>query len=382
MGRAEENALKDALGLIKSTWLHRKGNEIPAAVIDTIEALYGTKELKPIIVKKTKQENGWFFVLHLPPGASYHDFKKRENFFQDSAGGAVHISKRGKAVYMEVMTNELGTIYPFKDWDPKKYEDMYLPLPVGVSPRGEITVDLIELPHVFICGETNYGKSNMIHVFILSLLLNRDAYIIVLDFKMAEFAYLEDHVLLIDDIPRARVALMLLNKILDRRLKQMKQTRVRKVQSYLKKGLGMQLITLVVDELAEMQDPECQAGIERLARLGRSAGINIIAATQRPSSTLYNKFGDIKAMFPCRICFLVADQVNSNMILDSDRAALLPAIKGRAIYKWGIDMLEVQAYFVDPDEEAPALLEGVTGQTREVNHFDDLKSGPKRLPPR
>lgn len=382
---ADGNALGEALGMIKSLWLHRKGNEAPAAVQDTIEALWNKDGLKPLIVKKEKQESGWFFVMHLPPGVSYREFKQKENYFRDATGGAVHITQRGKAVYMEVMTDELKTLYPFKDWDSAKHKEMYLPLPVGISPSGPITLDLVELPHIFTAGETNYGKSNLLHTFANALLLNRPVYLVVLDFKLAEFSYLQDYALLVNDIPTARIVLQVLNQELDKRLRQLKAAKVRKIQKYLEKGGEMPFIVVMIDELAEMQDKECQAYVERLARLGRAIGINLIAATQRPSSTLYDKFGDIKALFPCRICFMVADQINSNMILDSDRAALLPAIAGRAICKWGIDMREVQTYLIDPDDEAPELLaEKFKDHGKVVSVINDIKQieQPKRLPPR
>lgn len=372
-----DNALRDSIELLKTTWLHRKGNEVPAAIIDTVNVLWKHSDLRPLVVKKTRNDNGWFFVLNLPPGISYHDFKAKENYFQDASGGAVHISKRGKAIYMEVMTGELKTLYPYKLWDASRYGHMYLPMPIGLSPRGEITIDLIDVPHIFAAGETLYGKSNLLHVIAVTALLHRDIYLIVLDFKLAEFAYLADYGILVNDIPAARKVFSLLNPLLNERLKQLRDARVRKVQKF--KG-KMPLVLVIVDELAEMQDEECQLGLERLARLGRAVGIHIIAATQRPSSTLYSKFGDIKALFPCRICFLVADQINSNMILDSDRASLLPAVPGRAIYKWGIDMVEVQTYYIDPDEEAPRLLLNKHGERR-VKHYGLLES-PKRLPPR
>ena len=84
--------------------------------------------------------------------------------------------------------------------------------------------------------------------------------------------------------------------------------------------------------------------------MGRFVGLHVIAATQRPSSKVFEKFGDLKAMFLGRICFVVADVVNSRMILDSDEAAHLEAIKGRAIYKCGLEKLEVQTLLLEPDE--------------------------------
>lgn len=379
----KENTFQETLETIRNIWVHRF-QETPKAILDTIEANF-SGDMKPIIVKAKKLESSWFFVISLPPHISYREFKGKENYFQDYCGGNVHIDKRGKAVYLEAMTGELKKEYKYNLWRPEKYENMYLPCPIGISPKGEKTIDLIDVPHVFVAGETNYGKSVLLHTITNALLLNREVFVIVIDLKIAEFAYLEDYALVINDIERTKMVLQLLNKEVDKRLRMLKQYKVRKVQKLLEKGGEMPFIILVIDELAEMQNEECQSALQRLAQLGRATGTHIIAATQRPSSTIFKKFGDLKAMFPCRVAFLTADAINSQMILDSDRASLLPAIKGRAIYKWGIEMLEVQGYLIDPDEEAPRLLaeKGIKHNvnTQVVKDLERIES-PKMLPPR
>ena len=110
--------------------------------------------------------------------------------------------------------------------------------------------------------------------------------------------------------------------------------------------------------------------------MGRFVGVHVIAATQRPSSKVFEKFGDLKAMFLGRICFVVADIINSRMILDSDEAAHLPAIKGRAIYKCGLEKLEVQALLLEPDE-AIKLYEGKPMAIR--REFIKIEQPQKRL---
>lgn len=111
----------------------------------------------------------------------------------------------------------------------------------------------------------------------------------------------------------------------------------------------MPYIVLIIDEWADLPE-DAQDNLWRLLRMGRFVGVHVIAATQRPSSKVFEKFGDLKAMFLGRICFVVADVINSRMILDSDEAAHLPAIKGRAIYKCGLEKLEVQTLLLEPDE--------------------------------
>ena len=378
----DNETLKELRTDLRYLWIHRHGNETPAAISDTIDALY--PKLKPLIVKRIKlSETVWRLLVTLPPGLGYAEFKRYEQLFADATGGHVEITKHGKTVMMEVLTEELKIMYPFTLWDPSNYDSMYLPIPFGMSATGIIVRDLTDFPHCFIAGETNFGKSNMLHVIANSIILNRpETMVYIIDLKRTEFSYLRDYALCVSELKEALTVLKALNSELDKRLKILEFARCVKIQKYLKKGGEMPFVVLIVDELAELKDKACQESLERLGRLGRACGIHLVAATQRPSSKLYETFGDIKALFACRMCFLVADAINSNMVLDSDRAAYLPAIKGRAIYKWGLDIHEVQTLFLDPDDAEEMLTQKFGSMPKVVNPFADLDESSKMLPPR
>jgi S-DNA-T family DNA segregation ATPase FtsK/SpoIIIE len=375
----KQNVVEEVRDQLKYLWLHRKGNDAHAAVQDVINALYSKDEMKPLIKRKTKEGDVCKFLITLPPGTGFSEFKKKTLLFADATGGSVVIEKRGKIVSMEVMAEELKKNYPFSLYDPDKYKDMYLPLPLGMSAKGLIVRDLIDYPHFFTGGETNFGKSNELHVFANSILLYRpETFMIIVDPKSTEFAYLDGRALVVDEMGDVGQLLDRLNEELDKRKKMLKAAGCVKIQKYLNKGYEMGFIVLIIDEWADLPE-EVQDGLWRLLRMGRFVGIHIIAATQRPSSKIFEKFGDMKAMFYGRLSFVVADVINSRMIIDSDEAAYLPAIKGRAIYKCGLEMMEMQTLFLDPDE-AIKLYQGAV-PCKVVNPIA-INKPQKMLPPR
>jgi S-DNA-T family DNA segregation ATPase FtsK/SpoIIIE len=126
-------------------------------------------------------------------------------------------------------------------------------------------------------------------------------------------------------------------------------------------------IVVIVDEFGELNRPvaessndggrgrspkaQAHAAFSRLARLGRALGIHLLVCTQRPDADVMP--GQIKDQLPATVAFRTRSETNSHILLgDRDgAAALLPAIKGRAVFQWEAND-EVQAPYIEP---APAL---------------------------
>lgn len=352
MARQEENMLLETINTIKHLWRHRRGNEVVAAILDTFDNLgFITKDQrKPVLVSKHKTPYGWHMIFKLPPGISYKSVMEKRHYFQDATNSWINFEWDGR-VRMDVQNGKLPEHAPY-EWDGRGYAKMCLPVPVGVTQKGVEVFDLADSPHLLVAGVPGFGKSNFLHVLIHSVLPM--AKVAVIDLKRLEFAYLREHCLVTRTEKEAIGLLRKLNREMERRIDILEAAGVVKVQDY--NGGDMPFIVVVIDEVAEIHEAEIIFLVDRLVRLARAVGISVVAATQRPSTNVIN--GDLRAMFQARLCFQVADELNSRMVLGEScsLAAHLPGIKGRGIFKFGLTEKEVQSFYL-PIARAKKMLQ-------------------------
>jgi S-DNA-T family DNA segregation ATPase FtsK/SpoIIIE len=326
------------------------GMEVPLAVSEVIEACW-CDDRRPQLNSKKKTALGYDFYFALPAGISFRDFAAKREYFRDAIGlhSTVDVIHAGKMALLRVVAQQLKSRYLY-DWDYEKRG--ILPIPIGYTHTGLIVANLADIPHLLIGGITGGGKSNALHVIINSLLcLSVGPKIIVIDLKKSEFNYLENHIeMLVTEQDEANRVLRGLIGEMRRRQNIFKAVKSVNIQKYNTKHEPLPYIVLVIDELAELTDEAAQDDVETLLRLCRASGICIIAATQRPDAQTFKKFGQSKANFRGRLCFQVADAINSKIILDNGMGADLPDTPGRAIWKLGKDLVEVQTPYLDPEE--------------------------------
>ena len=130
---------------------------------------------------------------------------------------------------------------------------------------------------------------------------------------------------------------------------------------------------LIVDEFAALakEVPEFIEGVVDIALRGRSLGIHLVLATQRPAGVITPQ---IRANTSLRIALRVADDDDSNDVVgNTDAAALDPGIPGRAIAKIGPrNSILFQSAYVGGVTRAAA-----TGPSIRVHQleFDRVKGG-------
>jgi S-DNA-T family DNA segregation ATPase FtsK/SpoIIIE len=238
------------------------------------------------------------------------------------------------------------------------YADLASPLTIafGKDIAGKpIVADLAKMPHVLVAGTTGSGKSVAINAMILSLLYKAtpaQTRLILIDPKMLELSIYEGipHLLapVVTDMKQAGAALNWCVAEMERRYKLMSALGVRnlagfnhKIAEAKKAGKPithpfsitpdnpeqleeLPLITVVIDELADMMmvvGKKVEELIARLAQKARASGIHLILATQRPSVDVIT--GLIKANIPTRVAFQVSSKIDSRTILDQMGAEAL-----------------------------------------------------------
>lgn len=259
----------------------------------------------------------------------------------------------GKGVVGIEVPNEMANLVSVREivsGDKWSSDDIKLPLVLGKDVAGrDLVADLADMPHLLIAGATGSGKTVCMNSILAGLLMARrpeELRFLLVDPKIVEFSVYNDlpHLVVpvVTDPKKVSIALRWAINEMENRYKLFARAGVRNIASYNKREIATQedlfgdeedgeeapqedgtprripYIVIVIDELADLMLVD-QAGIEnavaRLAQLSRAVGIHMILSTQRPSVNVIT--GTIKANFPARIAFQVAQKVDSRTILDT-----------------------------------------------------------------
>lgn len=217
---------------------------------------------------------------------------------------------------------------------PWKKETGKLAFAVGKDIQGDpIVLELTEMPHMLVAGQTGSGKSVMINTILTSFIYRNspsDVKLILVDPKHVELRTYNDipHLLtpVITEPEKCISALKWAVAEMERRLKTMSDANASNITEYneMNQDSGMPYIVIVIDELSDlmmMAARDVEALIVRLTQKSRAAGIHLVLATQRPSVNVIT--GLIKANVPTRIAFTVNSHVDSKTILDQGGAEKL-----------------------------------------------------------
>lgn len=229
-----------------------------------------------------------------------------------------------------------------------------LQTPVGIDELGEhATLNLhenIHGPHGLIAGTTGSGKSEFIITYVLSLCVNYapdEVAFVLIDYKGGGLAGAFDNeryhlphlagTITNLDGGSIRRSLVSIQSELKRRQDLFNKARdltgestidIYKYLSYYRQGVLVEPLPhlfIVADEFAELkqQEPEFMDELISAARIGRSLGVHLILATQRPTGVVNDQ---IWANAKFKLCLKVSDAGDSKeMIRRSDAAEIKQA---------------------------------------------------------
>lgn len=228
-----------------------------------------------------------------------------------------------------------------------------LSVPVGIDQNGNLfNMDIHEKaygPHGLVAGTTGSGKSEWIITYILSLAINfnpNEVQFVLIDYKGGGLAgsfenstvgiRLPHLVGTITNLDKSEVrrSIASIESELKRRQRLFNEAReklkdssmnIYKYQDYFRQGLldePMSHLFIISDEFAELksQEPEFLDQLVSTARIGRSLGVHLILATQKPSGVVNDQIWSNSRF---KVCLRVADPGDSNEMLKKPDAAYL-----------------------------------------------------------
>ena len=220
-----------------------------------------------------------------------------------------------------------------------------LPAVLGLGSDGPVTVDLVrDGPHAVVAGTTGAGKSEFLRTWVAAMAIAvppRDLQFVVVDYKgggafdAAERLPHVSAVLTDLDAHLGERALTSLRAELRRREELFREASVGDVADYRRTGRRLARLVVVVDEFATLaaELPEVLDALVDVAQRGRSLGLHLVLATQRPSGVLDAK---IKANTELRVALRVQDPADSHDVVgDTSAANLDPRCPGRAVVRTG-----------------------------------------------
>lgn len=223
--------------------------------------------------------------------------------------------------------------------------------PIGVSKTGVVSLDLHDKfhgPHGLVAGTTGSGKSEILQTYILSMATLFHPYevgFVIIDFKgggmvnqFRELPHLMGAITNIDGREINR-SLKSIKAELQKRQRLFAEADVNHIDKYIQKFKAGDVreplphLIIIVDEFAELkaEQPEFMKELISAARIGRSLGVHLILATQKPAGQVNEQIWSNSRF---KLCLKVQTQEDSNEVLKSPLAAEIKE-PGRAYLQVG-----------------------------------------------
>lgn len=234
-----------------------------------------------------------------------------------------------------------------KTWAAANRDQRSLVATVGMCADEPTAIDLVvDGPHALIAGTTGSGKSELLRTMVASLAASYPPDLcnfVLIDYKgasaFAECALLPHTVGMVTDLDpaTAKRALVCLEAELKRRERLLLSAGAEDLIAYAARPTSAPLprLVVVIDEFATLAKdlPDFVTALIDVAQRGRSLGVHLILATQRPTGAVND---NIRANTNLRIALRVHDGADSTDVLGVSSAAFIGRrTPGRALLRTG-----------------------------------------------
>lgn len=257
--------------------------------------------------------------------------------------------------------------------------------PLGVTKSGIVSLDLHDKahgPHGLVAGTTGSGKSEILQTYILAMATLFHPYevsFVIIDFKgggmVNQFKELPHLLGAITNIDGKEIdrSLKSIKAELQKRQRLFAEADVNHIDKYIMKFKAGQAaaplphLIIIVDEFAELkaEQPEFMKELISAARIGRSLGVHLILATQKPSGQVDEQ---IWSNSKFKLCLKVQSEEDSNEVLKSPLAAEIKE-PGRAYLQVGNN--EIFELFQSAYSGAPEKAENVNVKEYTIYGFNE-----------
>ncbi|MDR1589324.1 MAG: type VII secretion protein EssC [Oscillospiraceae bacterium] len=248
-------------------------------------------------------------------------------------------------------------------------------------------------PHGLVAGTTGSGKSETLQSYILSLVVNyhpHEVAFILIDYKGGGMAqsflglpHLSGVITNLGGNATNR-ALLSINAEIKSRQRIFNEYKVKHIDAYIelyRSGVAtepMPHLLIIADEFAELkkEQPDFVRALVSAARVGRSLGVNLILATQKPSGVVDD---EIWSNTRFRLCLRVADKQDSAEMLKRPDAAFITGT-GRGYFQVGNDEIfeEFQSGWSGAEYEPHIPFTGDRNATVELINLIGKSGVPKK----
>ncbi|MEO6713076.1 MAG: FtsK/SpoIIIE domain-containing protein [Mycobacteriales bacterium] len=250
-----------------------------------------------------------------------------------------------------------------------------LTAPIGAGVHGPLMIDLVnDGPHGLIAGTTGAGKSELLRTVIASLAASyspRDVTFLLVDYKggsaFAECSRLPHTVGMVTDLDEhlGSRALTCLEAELRHRERLLKSAGATDLLEYIAGGEiagSLPRLVVAIDEFATLaaELPDFIDALVGVAQRGRSLGVHLLLATQRPRGAVND---NIRANTNLRIALRVHDAIDSSDVLDARDAAQISRLHpGRALLRLGpSELVAFQSAYISGTSLTPRPTRSLVG---------------------